>query len=301
MLPGLDDLSFKALHAWAEEHGARLVIVLVAALIANVLLRRVVPRAVRTAILRESSLRNEADLRKRADTLGDVIVKTAGTVVLLICLFVGLDELGYNVAPFLTGLGIGGVALGLGSQSLVRDMITGIFILVENQYGKGDLVQIAGVQGWVEDVNLRRTVLRDADGTLFTVPNSEVKVAGNLTRGFSGINMLVPLAYAGDLERAIELVDQAGRAVAGDARLTGMVLDAPYAARVESLTDKGVMIRVLGKVAPGAQFEVAGALRRRLKALFDEAGIRFVDPPVPAPPAGAPAGAAPLPGPRATP
>ena len=205
----------------------------------------------------------------------------------MIAAFVTLDELGFNLAPFLTGLGIGGIALGLGAQSLVRDVINGLFILFENQYGHGDLVTIGGVQGWVEDVNLRRTILRDPEGTLYTVPNGEIKVTGNLTRGYSGINILVPLWAASDLDRAMALIDQIGQELAADPQLGQFVVEPPRAARVEGLTEKGVTVRVLGKATPGAQFEVAGALRRRIKRAFDQAEIRFGEPPPPTPAAAA--------------
>jgi small conductance mechanosensitive channel len=188
-----------------------------------------------------------------------------------------LSELDFKLAPLLAGLGIGGLALGLGAQSLVRDMINGVFILVENQYGRGDLISVAGVQGWVEEVNLRRTVLRDADGTVYSIPNGEVKVSGNLTRGYSGINLLVPLAGAADLDRAMALIDQIGQELAADPDLGSLVIDAPKAARVETLSGTGLTIRVLGKALPGAQFEVSGALRRRIKQRFDAAEIRFGD------------------------
>ena len=286
MLPMLVDLSLAAAGDWTATHGARLALIAGLAALANYVLRRLVPPAITRAVLREATPRTEIDLRKRADTLSSVIINTAEISLLVIAAFVTLDELGFNVAPFLTGLGIGGIALGLGAQSLVRDVINGLFILVENQYGRGDLVTVGGVQGWVEDVNLRRTVLRDAEGTLYTVPNGEVKVTGNLTRGYSGINILVPLWATSDLDRAMATIDEIGQELAADPQLGQFVVEAPRAARLEGITEKGVTIRVLGKAAPGAQFEIAGALRRRLKRAFDQAEIRFGEPP-PTPPAAA--------------
>jgi small-conductance mechanosensitive channel len=294
MRPALVDLSVDSIADWSSVHVARIAMVVALAVAANVVLRRVVPPAIRAAVLRDATPRTEVDLRKRADTLGNVLINTTELAVIVIGAFVVLDELGYNVAPFLTGLGIGGLALGLGAQSLVRDMLNGVFILIENQYGRGDLVTIAGVQGWVEEVNLRRTVIRDADGTLFTIPNSEVKVSGNLTRGYSGINLLVPLTAASDVDRAMALIDEAGQEIAADPHLGPLVVEAPRAVRVEALTDKGLTLRVLGKVVPGSQFEVAGALRHRIKRSFDAAEIRFGEP-APPPPAPAPTAAAPRP------
>jgi moderate conductance mechanosensitive channel len=298
----LAGLTWDRVGDWVADPGIKIVSILVAVFLLNRALRAVVPPALRTTVLRDATPLNEVDLKKRAETLGSVLLRTAQGMFLLIAMLMVLDELGFTVAPFLTGLGIGGIALGLGAQSLVRDTINGIFILVENQFGRGDFVTIAGVQGWVEDINLRRTVIRDADGALFTIPNGEIKVSGNLTRGYSGINLLIPLAGTADLDKAIALIDEAGKELAAAEPLGPLVLEPPRAMRVEGLSSTGVTIRVIGKVAPGAHFEVAGALRRRIKRAFDEAKLPFADPPpppAPAPPA--PAGApptAPAPPPR---
>lgn len=275
MLDALLGLSWEAVARWMADSGLRILGVVAAVLAANALLRRLLPPLVTRAVLREAAPPQAIDLRKRADTLASVLVRTAQVVMLAIGSLLVLSELGYAIAPLLTGLGIGGVALGLGAQSLVRDMINGVFILVENQFGRGDFVSIAGVQGWVEDINLRRTLVRDLDGTLYSIPNSEIKVAGNLTRGFSGVNLLVPLVHTGDIEQAVALIDQAGQELAADPRLGPLILEPPRAVRVEGLTDKAVLLRVLGKTVPGAQFEVADALRRRIKRAFDAAGLRF--------------------------
>ncbi len=286
MLPPLMEITLATVAEWAAAHGARILTVVTLTAVAIQLLRRAVRPAMMRLALREATPATEFDLRKRADTLSTVLVWTAEIALLLVAVFMALDELGFNVAPFLTGLGIGGIALGLGAQSLVRDTINGIFILVENQYGRGDLVAAAGVQGWVEDVTLRRTVLRDADGTLYSIPNSEVKVSANHTRGYSGISLLVPLSATSDLERAMEVIGRVSDDLATDPAFAPLVLEMPHVARVEALTDKGVTLRILGRAVPGKQFEVASALRRRIKRAFDEAEIRLgpVDPPPPPPP-----------------
>jgi small-conductance mechanosensitive channel len=286
MGPVLVDLSWESAAGWSAAHGSRIVTILVAAVAASWLLRRLIPAALARALVRAEA-ESALDLQKRANTLSGVIVHTGQIMVVGIAALMVLGELDFNVTPFLTGLGITGIAIGLGAQSLVRDTINGIFIIAENQYGRGDLVAVAGVQGWVEEVNLRRTVLRDADGTVYTVPNGEVKVAGNFTRGYSGVSLLVPLAAGSDLDRAISAIDAAGQELAADPRLGALVVEPPKVARVEAITDKGLTLRVTGRAVPGAQFEVAGALRRRIKRAFDEAELRFGEAP-PGPPAGGP-------------
>ena len=290
--PALQNMNGGQLVDWLVDAGAALSVVVVLALAGVWLLRRLLPRAVASAVVRNATPQTEIDLRKRADTLGTVLVRTGEIVILVITALVLLDRAAITVAPFLTGLGIGGIAVGLGAQSLVRDMLAGIFILVENQYGRGDLVTVAGVQGWVEDVSLRRTVLRDADGTLHNVPNGEIKVASNLTRGYSGISLLLPLAPATDLGRAMALIDQVGAELATDPVFGPRLVEPPRAARVDGLTDTSVQVRVLGRALPGAQIELAGELRRRIKLAFDAAEIRLGGSPPPAAPptpAGSPA------------
>jgi small conductance mechanosensitive channel len=215
--------------------------------------------------------------------------------------------MGFNVAPVIAGLGITGIAIGLGAQSLVRDAINGLFILAENQFGKGDMVKVAGVQGWVEEVNLRRTVLRDLDGTLHSVPNSEIKVSSNLTRGYSGVDLLVSIAAGTDVDTAIEAINEAGRDLVDDAEVGEDILEAPQVSRIETATAAALDVRVTGRVRPGAQWKVTSALRRRIIKAFDVQSIRFgpaaTPPAAPAAPAAAPpssppAPPPPVPGPR---
>lgn len=266
--------------------------VAVAALIIVRVLRRAIPAGIARAVLRDATPLTESDLRKRADTLSSVLLGSAQVMVLILALLLIVEELGVNVAPVIAGLGIGGIAVGLGAQSLVKDAITGGFILFENQFGKGDMVRVGGVQGWVEDVNLRRTLLRDADGTLHTVPNSEIKVASNLTRGFSGVNVLISVAAATDIDQVTTLVDGVGAAMAADPDLGGTIVDPPRVTVVENVSAAAVTLRVVGRVVPGAQWEATSVLRRRLMRAFTEAGIAFgpveATPPPPAPVAAAP-------------
>lgn len=289
-LQALARLTLAALGQWLSDHGSAILVIALAATMAVRLLRRAIPAAISRAVGREASPLTAGDLTKRAATLSSVLVDSARALVLLIALVLVVDELGVNVVPVIAGLGIGGIALGLGAQSLVKDGINGVLILLENQYGHGDLVTVAGVQGWVEEVNLRRTILRDMDGTLHSVPNSEIKVSSNLTRGFSGINLLVPIAAPADVEKAIALIDATGAALAADEALGEKIVQAPHVARIENATAASVDVRVIGRVAPGAQWEVTTALRRRLMRVFEAEGVRFGPLPAPPPPAPPPPG-----------
>jgi moderate conductance mechanosensitive channel len=288
---------------WARDHGVQIVIIAVATLIVLRLLQRVIPPAIRRAVVVEGGSLTQPDLVKRADTLSAVLLGTARIAVLVIALLMLVGELGVNVAPVIAGLGIGGIAIGLGAQSLVRDAINGIFILAENQFGKGDMIKVAGVQGWVEEVNLRRTVLRDLDGTLHSVPNGEIKVSSNLTRGYSGVDLLVSIAAGTDVDAAIQAIDAVGRDLAGDAEVGDDILEAPRVARIETATAAGLDVRISGRVRPGAQWKVTSALRRRLIKAFDAQSIRFgpAPPPAATPPAAAAPASPPSPPPVAAP
>ena len=168
-----------------------------------------------------------------------------------------LGQLGLDIGPAVAGLGVVGIAVGFGAQSLVRDYLNGALILIENQFGKGDVVRVAGVAGTVEDFTLRRTTLRDLDGVVHTVPNGEIKVASNLTRVWARINQDVTVAYGTDIDKAIAVVDDVGREMAGDPVWKRRVLEAPRVERVEALAEYGVTLKILGTVRAADQWAAA--------------------------------------------
>jgi len=226
----------------------------------------------------------EIEVRKRIETLSHVIYRTSLAVVLLLVLVMVLPQFGVDVAPLIAGLGLVGLAVGFGAQNLVKDVINGIFILVENQYGRGDVVQIADISGLVEDMNLRRTVLRDLDGTVHFVPHSQILVASNLTKGYSRVNLNVRIAYETDVDHAIEVVNRIGLEMSKEAEYEGKIKDPPHVLRVDALTDSAIELKITGETAPIEQWEIMGELRRRLKLAFDKEGILIPHPvPVVAP------------------
>jgi len=167
---------------WLLTGGLRIVIILAVLYVLYFAITRIVPRAVRTTISRQMTGRPEGEIEKRVHTLGAVVVATTRVVLLFAAVFMVLPELGVNIAPVLAGVGIVGLAVGIGAQSLVRDALNGFLILSEDQYRIGEVVTVTGISGTVEDVSLRRTLLRDPDGTLHWVPNSSIVVASNHTR-----------------------------------------------------------------------------------------------------------------------
>jgi len=280
--------------------GAILAIVVVSAVVIR--LTHIFVRGIAQALLNRENVEGTAqaltapELKKRQDTIESLGVNVIRFFVVVIAGLMILETaFRLDIGPAIAGLGIAGIAVGLGTQNLVRDYLNGALILVENQYAKGDVVRIAGVSGVVEDFTLRRTTLRDQDGTVHTVPNGEVTVASNLTRVFARVNQDVQVVYGTNIEKATEVVDGIGRDLAGDPEWGPRILEAPHVDRVSALGELGVTLKILGTVRASEQWAVGGELRKRLLAGFTEARIEIPQPqrvvmaqatapPMPAPP-----------------
>jgi len=250
-----------------ERDGPRVLLVIAIVILAYVIIRTVFPRVARAAILRGASAPDE-EMDKRADTIIHVVQRTAGVVVVVIGIITILDDLGVDITAIVTGLGIAGLALALGTQALVRDTINGIFLLAEDQYRTGDVIRIADVTGTVESISLRRTVLRDEDGVVHTVPNGAISVVSNYTRDFAVVNVKVQVAYGEDVSRVNSLIEQVGKEMAADRKYRSFLIDPPKAGRVESVGDGGVTVTVTARAKPSARWELAAELRRRLMEAF---------------------------------
>ena len=260
---------------WLTEHGIRISIIVVGSLALYFLLRHFVPVFIRRTVKRTMAGRPKTAIKKRADTLSTVFIDVGIAVIVIVAIFTILSEVGVNVAPALAGLGVVGVAVGFGAQHLVRDLFNGLLILMENQYGIGDVVKIADVIGVVEDIGLRRTVLRDLDGIVHSVPNGEVKVASNYTKEWSRVHMNISVGYGEDLSRVIQVIDKVGKELAEDPAWRSKILKAPQVLRVDAFEDSGIAIKILGETKSMEQWGVMGELRLRLKKVFDEEGIEI--------------------------
>jgi small conductance mechanosensitive channel len=259
---------------WLRDHGTVIAAAIALALIATLFVRTVVPHALRPAVTRQMSGRTATEIDRRVETLSGVIVRTAEVVLFLLALFTILPEFGLDIRPVLAGVGITGIALGLGAQSLVRDTLNGIFILSENQYARGDVVTIAGVTGTVEDVTLRRTLIRDVDGVMYSVPNSSIAVAANYTRDYAKVRVTIPVAATSNLAEVRRIADDVGQQLAADPAYQDRILEPPQYLRVDGIDANGVAVQVNGTVRPGSQWEVAGVLRARLLEAMQSSGIK---------------------------
>jgi small-conductance mechanosensitive channel len=268
---------------WLTTHGARIGALLLLALLASWIARRAIPRAVKLALARERVDRIEEaeeaialeETAKRASTLATVIVRSIEATAFVLAAIIALGEAGFQLGPLIAGAGVVGLAIGFGAQSLVADVLGGLFILFENQYTEGDVVNIAGIGGTVSAVNLRRTVLRDIDGIVHTIPNGEVRISSNLTRSFARVNLDVSVGYGEDLDRVRDVIDAVGAELAADPDWAEKILDPPAVLRVNALGESGIDLKVLGRVRPMKQWEVAGELRKRIKQAFDREGIEI--------------------------
>jgi moderate conductance mechanosensitive channel len=258
-------------------------LVVVAAVIAIRLARMFVHGIVKTLLDREATEGtaqelSAVELKKRMDTLDALGGRTLQAFIVMIGGLMVLGRLGLDIGPAVAGLGVVGIAVGFGAQSLVKDYLNGALILIENQFGKGDVIRAAGVAGSVEDFTLRRTTLRDLDGVVHTIPNGEIRVASNLTRVWSRINQDVTVAYGTDIDKAIEVVDKVGAEMAGDPTWKRRVLEAPRVERVEALAEYGVTLKILGTVRAADQWAAGGDFRKRLLAAFKANGIEIPRP-----------------------
>jgi moderate conductance mechanosensitive channel len=218
------------------------------------------------------------ELKKRMDTLDTLGSRVLQAFVVIIAALMVLDTLNLNIGPAVAGLGVVGIAVGFGAQTLVKDYFNGALILIENQFSLGDVVSIAGVTGTVEDFSLRRTTLRDMDGVVHTVPNSEIHVASNRTRTWARINEDVTVTYDTDVDKAIAVVDRVGEQMRDDPVWRRRVLEPPRVDRVEALGEFGVTLKILGSVRAIDQWSAGGEFRKRLLAAFAEEGIEMASP-----------------------
>ncbi len=216
-----------------------------------------------------------AQREARAASISSVLTNTVMIAIWTIAFIMILGELGLDLAPMIAGAGIAGVALGFGAQSLVKDFISGLFMLMEDQYGIGDYIDLGEAVGTVEKVALRTTTLRAVDGTVWHVPNGEILRVGNKSQHWSTAVVDIDVAYDTDLQAARALVEATATEMCSSDEWRSDVLDEPNVLGVETLGADGITIRMIVKTAPGAQWALQRALRQALKASFDQAGIEI--------------------------
>jgi small conductance mechanosensitive channel len=278
---------------WVKEFtptAIRIVVIIVVALVLRYLMIKAVEKLVaqrvasqrRTAegLATAESARVESVIEaqrqaQRAQTLGSLFRNLITLVVYSFAALLVLSELGFNLGPLIAGAGIAGVAIGFGAQSLVADFLSGIFILMEDQYGVGDVVDVGDANGVVEEVQLRITKIRGIDGVLWFVRNGEIVRVGNKSQDWSRTVLDINVGYNSDLQQAKEILIRVGEDLARDKDYGDKVLETPELWGVEDLTPDGVMLRMVVKTKPGEQWTASRVLRERIKTALEEEGIEI--------------------------
>ena len=276
MLPHLQIPSIEEVYSWAG-HLIRIIVILLAAWITTAIIHRWLPRLHSRIVSHMLGQRGsgDAELEKRASTLGGIIRRTLAVMVWILAGIMALKEAGFDIGPILAGAGVVGVAVGFGAQSLVHDVISGMFLLMENQIRVNDVAVLNGTGGLVEAVNLRTTVLRGQDGTVYVFRNGAINTLANMTHGYSYYVFDIGVAYKEDTDRVIEVVKGIAEEMMKEEDFQSIILAPLEVMGVDKFADSSVIIKARFKTAPIKQWEVGREMNRRIKKKFDELGIEM--------------------------
>ena len=258
---------------WLTTSGIKFLGILIAFFILSQMSRWIIRWMEKFVPEKDPVLASEA--KKRAHTLGNILRHALLIIISFTAILMILGELGIQLGPLLATAGIGAVAIGFGAQGLVKDVISGFFIILEDQYRIGDAIEVAGVSGLVESVSLRRTVLRDLEGRVHIVPNGEIKVVSNLSKEWSRSVLDIGIAYGEDIDRVVDLLSQIGKELEAEEPYKSAILEPLQILGVEQFGESQLVIRMMVKTAPLKQWDVGRELRKRIRKRFDEQGIQI--------------------------
>lgn len=259
---------------WLAVHGIKILGIIIGAFVFAKIGKIFVEKFVRKVIISDHFLNKEAE-RKREDTLISIFANVLKIIIWIVALMMILAEFGVNIGPIIAGAGIVGLAVGFGAQNLIKNFISGFFIILENQYRVDDIVCLNDTCGLVEDITLRMTVLRDLDGTVHHIPNGDISKASNKSKFFARVNLDIGVGYNSDLEKVIKVVNKVGKDLAKDSEWKDAIIEPPQFLRVNDFGDSAIEIKILGDTKPLKQWDVTGELRKRLKVAFDKEGIEI--------------------------
>jgi len=288
-VPDVSGLTWSGVGEWLVGTPLLILTVVVVGLVGRFVLHRVIDRVVLTATSRRAEriasipgagralqAVGVANVRhvQRTQTMGALLKSITTFVVLGITALTVLSLVGIPLGPMLASASVGGVALAFGAQSLVKDFLSGVFMIVEDQYGVGDVIDTGEVVGTVENVTLRVTQLRDANGMTWYVRNGEIVRIGNKTQGWSTALVDIPVAYDQDVEKAIAVIRDVVSVMDDDEAYKDILLEEPNVVGVESIANGAITIRIIAKTIANEQFGVQREMRERIKMAFDRAGVR---------------------------
>lgn len=258
---------------WFLSHGLKIVGIIVVAFFVNRAGKIGIEKIVRQAI--KPTPKDGIAEKKREDTLIRMFSSVWAALLWTVTVLMILPELGINIGPLLAGAGVVGIALGFGAQKAIQDFLAGVFIVFEDQYRVGDSVCLNDICGNVEDLNLRRTVLRSADGVQHIVPNGQIKKVSNRSKEYSRVDIKIGVAYKEDPDRVMEVLNRVSKELAEDPAWKDSILKPAQAMGINDFGESAIMFTLRGDVVPGKQWGIARELRKRIKIAFDKEGIEI--------------------------
>lgn len=262
--------------SWVYQTGWKVFIIIGLCLGAHFIIRRLVPFAIRRTVRRQMKGKRKSEREKRVQTLTRLVTTVSAIGLGTLATLLVLHQVGVNIWAGVAAVGIIGVAVGFATQQLIRDYIGGFYIYLENQFNVGDVIKVGNIAGIVEQLSLRRTVLRDLDGARHTLSNGDIRTVSNLTQEWSRAHLNISVAYKEDLDRVMAVMRRTWEEMAEDSNWGSFMLSkTPWLLRVDEFGDSGITIKMVGETEPIKQWDVMGEFRRRLKGVFDKEGIEI--------------------------
>lgn len=258
---------------WFADHFLSIVIILVLGYVAKLLLTRLVRNIIKQTV-RHDLFPTEVDRKKRLKTLDGLVGTVVGIFVWIVVIIMIVSELGINTGPLLASAGVIGIVLGFGAQTLIKDFTSGLFIIAENQYRVGDVIEINNISGVVEEITIRTTVLRDLDGHLHHIPNGSVDVTTNMTMDYANLHENFTVGTDTEIEQLEHVINHVGEQLTTNPELKALIVEPPKFARITGFNRDGLTVKVLGKTTPGDQWKVQGEFYKQLKKAFDRHHIQ---------------------------
>ncbi|MER3446006.1 MAG: mechanosensitive ion channel protein MscS [Candidatus Dadabacteria bacterium] len=260
---------------WLRTSGIRIVVIIIGAYVLLKLISVLIERTEKVIMKDTGDFFANLETQKRVKTLGNILRKAAFVTVFVLAFMMVLREVGIDIAPIIAGAGIVGLAIGFGAQNLVRDIISGFFIIMENQVRVGDVAVVNGTGGLVEEINLRTIVLRDLQGTVHIFPNGTINTLSNMTRGWSRYVIDVGVAYKENVDEVMQVLKEIGEELYKDEKFRPSILEPLEILGVDNFGSSEVIIKCMIKTQPLKQWDVGRELRRRIKNTFDQKGIEI--------------------------
>ncbi len=268
--------------SWFRVNTIPIILILIASTIVAHFGVKLMALIVRRTVGRIHTDLSEEDISKRQNTLISMFGTILKVLVWLTAGFTILQTMGINLAPLLAGAGVLGVALGFGAQSLIKDLLSGLFIIIENQYRVGDVVDISNAVGTVEQITIRSTVIRDNDGNVHYLPNGTIAHVINKTMGYSKVNFTIAVASDTNVDTLSEIINDVGEKLAREDKWKDKMLEPPHFLNIGSFTNATLEARIIGKTQPSQQWAVTGELRKRLLVALNKHNISLTQGSAPA-------------------